>query len=680
MSARARIGAAGGELVSSDGAVTLRVPAGALSSEIDVEIVVTTETGPNGALAPVYDLRPDGTTFEVPVLLVVEASNGTRPTMVTFDETTQTWRDLPSLVDGDTVAAFLEHFSWYTVRGNGPEPVTPIDATISPGTRTRVPYLGYEVWEASNTVVTVSGVATPDGTGRWHGGGLPSGPTQGTFAISGGVFSFTFDICASGNQLSLIAISSNMQIDLALPPGVTCDAPPRDGGVRDGGPGGSDGGSVDAGPPDSGVAGTGDLDPTFGNGGIATNPLPSTVTFMNDATNDSMDRVIVVGTARGMGTDFFVARYLPDGTPDMSFGTGGVFMYSRTGGNADGANTVVTDAQDNIYVAGTTRINSVYQPDLTVVKIDPAGTLLVDTHLELDAQNSTFHTPHDIAIDSAGRVIVTSWDRIAGSNQSGMSIWRLSSNLGVDQSFGDFATGVSHWTRSTFSDQPSFAINSFDDLTMTVDANDRPLVTAGWSTSGGPDGKLLIRITDAGALDPTFGDDVYPADGTPDGAWRPEDGVDESWLWYDLAIDATGGILVSGQRSTLGANPATVWRVLPTGVLDTSFGAPDGYSGWLPPDFMMYPRPSDFALSLTIDGSGRVVTTGSTWLPSQSAAVWRMDGTGTYDGSFGLDGRAEFSANPNAITGLRHVFVDSSDRIVGVGYTQYNVTIYRVLP
>ncbi len=74
-----RIGAAGGELVSEDGQVTVRVPAGALSEDVTLEIHrVPAASWPEEANEPqyrpvsstVYQLLPSGQTFDEPVHII----------------------------------------------------------------------------------------------------------------------------------------------------------------------------------------------------------------------------------------------------------------------------------------------------------------------------------------------------------------------------------------------------------------------------------------------------------------------------------------------------------------------------------------------------------------------------------------------------------------------------------
>jgi hypothetical protein len=56
------IGAAGGSIASSDGALTMNIPAGALASDTDITIQPVTNTA-WGGIGTGYQFTPDGLTF-----------------------------------------------------------------------------------------------------------------------------------------------------------------------------------------------------------------------------------------------------------------------------------------------------------------------------------------------------------------------------------------------------------------------------------------------------------------------------------------------------------------------------------------------------------------------------------------------------------------------------------------
>ena len=64
-------------------------------------------------------------------------------------------------------------------------------------------------------------------------------------------------------------------------------------------------------------------------------------------------KIVVAGKS---GSDWAVARYLPDGTPDADFGAAGVVKTDFDGG-FDAANAVAVDAEGRIVVGGNAAIS-----------------------------------------------------------------------------------------------------------------------------------------------------------------------------------------------------------------------------------------------------------------------------------------------------------------------------------
>jgi uncharacterized delta-60 repeat protein len=99
----------------------------------------------------------------------------------------------------------------------------------------------------------------------------------------------------------------------------------------------------------------GDLDPTFGFGGIVLTDfaggfdIPSAIAVQPDG------RIVVAGSAGGASggaEDFALARYLPGGTLDPSFGTGGK-VTTNTSGGSDVANALALQRDGRILAAGS---------------------------------------------------------------------------------------------------------------------------------------------------------------------------------------------------------------------------------------------------------------------------------------------------------------------------------------
>jgi len=118
------IGASGGSLVSADGKLTLTVPAGALSNNLDITIQPITNEAPGG-IGNGYDLLPSGTIFNTPVTLTYHYTdddiNGSNPYFIYIatQDSTGGWtenvvdRDLDTV--GNTVSITTPHFSSYVL-------------------------------------------------------------------------------------------------------------------------------------------------------------------------------------------------------------------------------------------------------------------------------------------------------------------------------------------------------------------------------------------------------------------------------------------------------------------------------------------------------------------------------------------------------------------------------------
>jgi len=113
------IGAAGGSLTSADGLLTLTVPAGALSADVDLSITPITNTAPGGQ-GTAYRLGPDGLTFFVPATLTFQVASLAQPIdtlSVTFQDGSAYWLRLPTSRDpvATTITASTLHLSDWTV-------------------------------------------------------------------------------------------------------------------------------------------------------------------------------------------------------------------------------------------------------------------------------------------------------------------------------------------------------------------------------------------------------------------------------------------------------------------------------------------------------------------------------------------------------------------------------------
>ncbi len=155
------VGPSGGMLASSDGALQVAIPAGALPSNVTVTIVPTTPPG-SGALGTTYEIGPTGTQFAMPVTL-------------TFDYGATSLGGIdPSLLRVATFAAG----SWQILSAAA---VDTQAETVSGTTLHLSPY-GLTSTATGAMCATVSG-------GMSCSGGTDNGSGSGTAGVSGGVAS-----------------------------------------------------------------------------------------------------------------------------------------------------------------------------------------------------------------------------------------------------------------------------------------------------------------------------------------------------------------------------------------------------------------------------------------------------------------------------------------------------------
>lgn len=236
----------------------------------------------------------------------------------------------------------------------------------------------------------------------------------------------------------------------------------------------------------------GALDPTFGSGGnVATDLLGPASEYgravavwdAGTPTDVSDDKVVAAGSAAVAGdlaSVFAVTRHNADGTPDASFGTGGV-VTTRFGAGAAVSVGVVVQAAGKVVVAGTYTTST--GSDVVLARYNLDGSLdaafgtggRVTTNL-----GSTEDFATRMTLDGSGRVVVVgaTWTPLRGRD---LAVVRYTTGGVLDTSFsGD------------------------GKVTTNLGAGDR---VAGVAIQ--PDGKLVAAGT--ATLDPEFGSDFVLA-------------------------------------------------------------------------------------------------------------------------------------------------------------------------
>jgi uncharacterized delta-60 repeat protein len=238
--------------------------------------------------------------------------------------------------------------------------------------------------------------------------------------------------------------------------------------------------------------GNGSLDTSFGNGGtalLAAGDAGEAHAF--DVAIDSAGRIVVAGYAIGMDQQrLLLARFDANGHSDASFGTGGVALHP-----IGTAWSVVMDG-DRIVVAGSDDSG-----DVLIARFDGAGNL--DPSFSGGAVTTALGQPGEEAVamglvrDANGRYVVagTVGDlRLAYSNRTAF-VARYTASGAPDDSFGSGGVTLVPPT----SGQQGFTVR---DVGMQ---GDKPVVAGEVAFGGSVHDVRVARFDPQGALDSSFG-------------------------------------------------------------------------------------------------------------------------------------------------------------------------------
>jgi uncharacterized delta-60 repeat protein len=301
---------------------------------------------------------------------------------------------------------------------------------------------------------------------------------------------------------------------------------------------------------------------------------------------DSQGRIVVLGDSLPASADpwFALWRYLPDGTPDLSFTdgqcqtgtatagvTGGCLTWQGTvSGDIDFGNALALDNSDNITAVGVTCANCsnpflvVWQylangtPNLGFTdgacKTPPSNGSIGGCITVTGSAGGTSDTGQAVAFDSSGRIVV------AGQSNTSMTIWRFNPGGTPDSTFVGGGCSV-NGTGSGCIHSVGAAGGSLDQgMSLALDSTGR-IVVAGTSNNGGGAPQMVIWRYDAtGAPDATFGGGTgFLVAPDPGGGPSVDTNNDRMGLFLDFA----GRIVVTSYGAVGGADSLAIWRYIP---------------------------------------------------------------------------------------------------------------------
>ena len=376
----------------------------------------------------------------------------------------------------------------------------------------------------------------------------------------------------------------------------------------------------------------GRLDPGFGGDGLVLRRLTDGHDVGRGVVPVADGSVLVAAESGGhleafKGPDAVLLKLRRNGAPDMRFGRGGVLRVSIGKGD-DGVSGVARLPDGSLVVGGAAgNLNAdQYGNDVSVFafkaradgRLDPLFGRRGIVSLRVPTEN--FIEPvAGIAVDPEGGVVVAAITEVKR-----LTLVRFDSRGRVDRSFG---------TRGVVYHDVQYP------RAMTRQQDGR-LVVVGMTFREDREWRewFVLRLRANGTRDPSFGggDGLVETrlSGSPDSA-------------YAVAVDARGRIVVAGDEGTSDTNCTTlcerlrVVRYLPDGRLDRSFGRGGRAE---PATGLAYDR-----LALALEPAGGILVAGTSYaagIDDEQLAVWRLDGTGRVDRSFGADGM--LAVNPTS--------------------------------
>ncbi len=362
------------------------------------------------------------------------------------------------------------------------------------------------------------------------------------------------------------------------------------------------------------AAAPGDLDPTFGGDGIVT-AAPGSSSSLHGLTL-SGDAIAGAGAVVGACRVAAVARWRADGTPDASFGAGGISAPAlgpcdEVRSSDSLATAVVATPGGGLLASGGLMPSHRYTGLLVAFAmgggLDPAFS--GDGWLTDDFEDVPIA---DVVRLPDGRLVAGGSSYAIG--RANWEVHRYLSGGGRDAAFDNDGAA----TYPTIAGAPQEHVHA-----LTADGADGTVVAVGSSRTAGSaprTGLAIGRILANGALDPGFGTAgrtrVEPAGAHATG--------------NDVVRTPDGGFVAVGHAwPATGDESSSTWLLLKfdsAGKLDQTFGAGGRVDG-----------PAGRALGVAVDGTGRLLVSGES---GEQLTVARYLANGAPDASFGSGGVA----------------------------------------
>jgi len=246
----------------------------------------------------------------------------------------------------------------------------------------------------------------------------------------------------------------------------------------------------------------GSLDTSFGDGGIVTTIFPAG-SYASDVALQSDGKIIAAGTVfvdfiigESSDTDFALARYNPDGTPDATFGSNGQVTTDFLGFEDD-AFSILIQPDGKIVAVGSANDPATFY-DFAAARYLSNGaidtTFGVAGKVRTDFGDQNFDRARSAALQPDGRIVAAGFAISHGGGVQNFAVARYTSNGVLDTTFSrdgrtqiDFGTCCQSATK------------------VLLQSDGKIIAVGGASGESSDDDFLLARLSPRGTLDNTFG-------------------------------------------------------------------------------------------------------------------------------------------------------------------------------
>jgi uncharacterized delta-60 repeat protein len=357
------------------------------------------------------------------------------------------------------------------------------------------------------------------------------------------------------------------------------------------------------------VAQHGTLDPGFSDDGVATYGFGITNTFGRKVIQQPDGRILVAGNTFAFGVSAFgAARLLENGDLDLSWDTVGYTITSFSTYDAafdmalqDDGKVVLIGHSDN----GSSGIGVVRYTDMGLP--DPGFGTNGSTVINIPGQSLV--EAYCVAVQPNGGIVVCG---MAYDGTGRVFIARLATDGSLDPTFG--TGGLALITNGEYS-------VGYDVLVRS----DGRILVGGYTETASDADYLLAQVNSDGSPDDSFGTNGVVTSNFGN-TWERIQGI---------ATDPDNAIVCTGAAGTgfdFATFDAVVLRYLANGTLDTSFDA-DGRV------LIDHAADGDGGEEVALQPDGKILICGAAGVAGQDEfALWRLLPTGAMDATFGTDG------------------------------------------